>query len=124
MWIGDLEYRDSSSRVSWFNRMIRLSIQWLMFYVKVVDIATSNMKPALQMDAPIPSVILISSPPIFTRLPTVGLIFAIHSPAACGPNPSNPLFINVVQSVSLEPSDMWADDLDICLEWFSRMNQE
>src|ERR1700722_9882000 len=38
------------------------------------------------------------------------------------PEPGLPSLINAVQSVSLEPNEVWTDDLDICLEGFSRMN--
>lgn len=40
------------------------------------------------------------------------------------PHPSHKSLINVVQSVSLEPNDVWTDDLSTCLEWFSRTNQK
>lgn len=36
------------------------------------------------------------------------------------PHPVHQSFINVVQSVSPQPDDLWTDDLGVCLEWFSR----
>ncbi len=40
------------------------------------------------------------------------------------PLPSHQSLINMVQLVSLRPSDVWTDDLGICLDWFSQLNQE
>jgi hypothetical protein len=40
------------------------------------------------------------------------------------PHPGHPSLINIVQLVSLRPSDVWTDDLGLCLDWFSRMGQE
>jgi hypothetical protein len=40
------------------------------------------------------------------------------------PHPSDLSLINMVQLVSLRPNDVWTDDLGICLERFSKLNQE
>jgi hypothetical protein len=40
------------------------------------------------------------------------------------PHPSHQSLINMVQLVSLRPSDSWTNDLGICLDWFSKLNQE
>jgi hypothetical protein len=40
------------------------------------------------------------------------------------PLPSHQSLINMVQSVSLRPNDVWADDLGKCLDWFSKLNGE
>jgi hypothetical protein len=40
------------------------------------------------------------------------------------PLPSHQSLINIVQLVSLRPNDVWTDDLGICLDWFSKLNQE
>jgi len=37
-------------------------------------------------------------------------------------HPSHQSLINMVQFVSLRPSDVWTDDLGKCLEWFSKLN--
>jgi hypothetical protein len=39
------------------------------------------------------------------------------------PLPSHQSLINMVQLVSLRPSDVWTDDLGICLDWFSKNSQ-
>ena len=40
------------------------------------------------------------------------------------PHPSHQSLINMVQLVSLRPNDIWTNDLGICLDWFSKLNQE
>jgi hypothetical protein len=40
------------------------------------------------------------------------------------PHPGHQSLINIVQLVSLRPSDVWTDDLRICLERFSKLSQE
>jgi len=40
------------------------------------------------------------------------------------PRPSHRSLINIVQLVSLRPSDVWTDDLGKCLDWFSKLNED
>jgi hypothetical protein len=40
------------------------------------------------------------------------------------PHPGHQSLIDIIQLVSLRPSDVWTDDLGKCLDWFSKLNQE